>query len=80
MAEGPRQTVVRQQIHAIRDELAKLAKDFARFNERLRVLAVSIQRAHEDIDRAKSSSEKLAKRFTAIAKGKSRAKRPISSP
>jgi DNA recombination protein RmuC len=56
----------RRQVHVIRDALAKLAKDFARFDERMRKLADHIRQAHEDAERVHVSSVKIAQRFAQI--------------
>jgi DNA recombination protein RmuC len=56
----------RRQVHVIKDALAKLAKDFARFDERMRKLADHIRQAHEDAERVHVSSVKIAQRFAQI--------------
>src|SRR5690606_4834453 len=56
----------RRQVHVIKDALAKLAKDFSRFDERMRRLADHIRQAHEDAERVHVSSVKIAQRFAQI--------------
>ncbi len=59
---------VESQIHAVKDELSKLGKEFSKFNERLRKLEAHIKQAHEDVADVRKSSEKIAARFTKIKK------------
>jgi DNA recombination protein RmuC len=56
----------RRQVHVIKDALAKLSKDFARFDERMRKLADHIRQAHEDAERVHTSSTKITQRFAQI--------------
>ncbi|HTP95297.1 MAG TPA: DNA recombination protein RmuC [Burkholderiales bacterium] len=56
----------RRQVHVIRDALAKLGKDFARFDERMRKLADHIRQAHEDAEKVHTSSVKITQRFLQI--------------
>ncbi|MCC6532541.1 MAG: DNA recombination protein RmuC [Burkholderiales bacterium] len=56
----------RRQVHVIKDALAKLAKDFARFDERMRKLADHIRQAHEDAQGVHVSSAKISQRFAQI--------------
>jgi DNA recombination protein RmuC len=56
----------RRQVHVIKDALTKLAKDFSRFDERMRRLADHIRQAHEDAERVHVSSVKIAQRFAQI--------------
>jgi DNA recombination protein RmuC len=56
----------RRQVHLIKDALGKLAKDFARFDERMRKLADHIRQAHEDAERVHVSSVKISQRFAQI--------------
>ena len=56
----------RRQVHVIKDALNKLAKDFTRFDERMRKLADHIRQAHEDAERVHVSSVKIAQRFAQI--------------
>ena len=56
----------REQVHIIKDELGKLGKDFARFDERMRKLADHIRQAHEDAEKVRISSDKISKRFSEI--------------
>ena len=72
MAINNPDAATKRQIHAIEDSLAKLAKEFSRFNERLRVLRSSIKQAADDVDRVMATSEKVTKRFGEVkrARGK----------
>lgn len=56
----------RKQIHIIKDELGKLGKDFARFDERMRKLADHVRQAHEDAEQVQISSRKISDRFASI--------------
>ena len=56
----------RRQVHVIKDALSKLAKDFSRFDERMRKLADHIRQAHEDAERVHVSSVKISQRFAQI--------------
>lgn len=56
----------RQQLHIIKDELGKLGKDFARFDERMRKLADHVRQAHEDAQQVQISSRKISDRFASI--------------
>jgi DNA recombination protein RmuC len=56
----------RRQVHVIKDALGKLAKDFSRFDERMRKLADHIRQAHEDAERVHISSVKITQRFAQI--------------
>ncbi|HWA12353.1 MAG TPA: DNA recombination protein RmuC [Burkholderiales bacterium] len=56
----------REQVHIIKDELGKLGKDFARFDQRMRKLADHIRQAHDDAQQVQISSEKISKRFSQI--------------
>jgi DNA recombination protein RmuC len=56
----------RRQVHIIKDELAKLAKDFARFDERMRRLADHIRQANDDAQQVQVSSRKISERFASI--------------
>ena len=56
----------RTQVHVIKDELAKLGKDFARFDARMRKLADHIRQAHEDAQQVQVSSDKITRRFSQI--------------
>ena len=56
----------RRQVHIIKDELAKLGKDFARFDERMKKLAAHIRQAHEDAQDVETSSRKITQRFQSI--------------
>jgi len=56
----------RRQVHIIKDELSKLGKDFARFDDRLHKLADHIRQAHEDAQQVQISGRKLTQRFETI--------------
>lgn len=56
----------RRQVHIIKDELAKLGKDFGRFDERMRRLADHIRQANEDAQQVHVSSRKISERFSSI--------------
>ena len=56
----------RKQIHIIKDELGKLGRDFARFDERMRKLADHVRQAHEDAQQVQISSRKISNRFASI--------------
>ena len=56
----------RKQIHIIKDELSKLGKEFARFDERMRKLADHIRLAHEDAQQVHTTSQKISMRFNQI--------------
>lgn len=59
-------TETRKQVHIIQDELGKLGKDFARFDERMKKLAVHIQQASKDVEDVHISSRKITDRFARI--------------
>jgi DNA recombination protein RmuC len=56
----------RRQVHIIKDELAKLGKEFGRFDQRMRKLAEHIRQAHEDAEDVRITSDKISKRFSQI--------------
>jgi DNA recombination protein RmuC len=56
----------RKQVHIIKDELGKLGKDFARFDERMKKLADNIRKAHEEAGNVEISSRKITQRFASI--------------
>ncbi|MDD3354062.1 DNA recombination protein RmuC [Zoogloea sp.] len=56
----------RKQIHVIKDALGKLAKDFARFDERMQKLATHIRQAGEDVAEVQTSSRKISAHFARI--------------
>lgn len=56
----------RRQVHVIKDELGKLGRDFARFDERMKKLATHIRQAHEDVGQVQVSSDKITRRFNQI--------------
>lgn len=70
MAGKEKETKVQRETHAVYDELAKLGKDFARFNERLRRLEAHSNKINEDIADVRAASEKISARFSAIKKVK----------
>ena len=59
-------TETRKQVHIIQDELSKLGKDFARFDERMKKLATHIQQASKDVEDVHISSRKITDRFARI--------------
>ncbi len=61
-----RDSETRRMAHVIKDELAKLAKDFARFDERMKKLATHIEQASKDVSEVRISSDKISKRFAQI--------------
>ena len=56
----------REQVHIIKDELSKLGKDFARFDQRMKKLADHIRMAHQDAEEVRVSSDKITRRFNQI--------------
>ena len=56
----------RRQVHIIKDELAKLGKEFSRFDQRMRKLADHIRQAHEDAEEVRVTSDKISRRFSQI--------------
>ncbi len=56
----------RKQIHVIKDALGKLAKDFARFDERMGALARHIDQANRDVQDVQTSSRKISAHFQKI--------------
>jgi DNA recombination protein RmuC len=56
----------RRQVHIIKDELAKLGREFGRFDERMRKLADHIRQAHEDAKNVQVTSQKISQRFAQI--------------
>ncbi len=56
----------RKQIHVIQDALAKLAKDFRRFDERMGALARHIEQASRDVQDVQTSSRKISAHFEKI--------------
>jgi DNA recombination protein RmuC len=61
-----RDSETRRMAHVIKDELSKLAKDFSRFDERMKKLASHIQQANTDVDEVRISSDKISRRFAQI--------------
>lgn len=57
---------MRKQVHIIKDELGKLAKDFERFDTRMKKLADNIRQAHENTQQLHISSQKISRRFAQI--------------
>ncbi|MEO5703348.1 MAG: DNA recombination protein RmuC, partial [Gammaproteobacteria bacterium] len=56
----------RKQVHIIKQELGKLAKDFERFDARMKKLADHIRQAHEDAEDVHKSSKKISQGFLKI--------------
>lgn len=61
-----RDSETRRMAHVIKDELSKLAKDFARFDERMKKLASHIEQANKDVGEVRISSSKISQRFAQI--------------
>jgi DNA recombination protein RmuC len=61
-----RDSETRRMAHVIKDELGKLAKDFARFDERMKKLATHIEQASKDVGEVRISSDKISRRFQQI--------------
>ena len=61
-----RDSETRRMAHVIKDELGKLAKDFARFDERMKKLATHIEQASKDVSEVRISSDKISRRFQQI--------------
>jgi DNA recombination protein RmuC len=61
-----RDSETRRMAHVIKDELAKLAKDFTRFDERMKKLATHIEQANRDVSEVRISSDRISKRFAQI--------------
>ena len=56
----------RRQVHIIKEELARLGKEFGRFDERMKKLAGHIRQAHEDAQEVHTTSIKISRRFAQI--------------
>ncbi|MDP1928495.1 MAG: DNA recombination protein RmuC [Thiobacillus sp.] len=61
-----RDSETRRMAHVIKDELGKLAKDFFRFDERMKKLAAHIEQANKDVGEVRISSDKISRRFQQI--------------
>ena len=61
-----RDSETRRMAHVIKDELSKLAKDFFRFDERMKKLAAHIEQANKDVSEVRISSDKISRRFQQI--------------
>ncbi len=61
-----RDSETRRMAHVIKDELSKLAKDFFRFDERMKKLASHIEQANKDVSEVRISSDKISRRFQQI--------------
>ncbi|MBT9567008.1 MAG: DNA recombination protein RmuC [Thiobacillus sp.] len=61
-----RDSETRRMAHVIKDELSKLARDFARFDERMKKLATHIEQANKDVGEVRISSDKISRRFQQI--------------
>lgn len=61
-----RDVETRRQVHLIQDALAKLAKDFKRFDERMGALARHIEQASKDVQDVHVSSRKISAHFERI--------------
>lgn len=56
----------RKQVHIIQEALGRLAKEFERFDSRMKKLADHIRQAHEDAQQVQITSDKISKRFIEI--------------
>ena len=56
----------RKQVHIIQEHLRMLAKDFGLFRERMDKLAQHIRQAHDDVENAHISAQKISSRFEKI--------------
>ena len=56
----------RKQIHVIKEALARLAVEFARFDDRLKKLADHIRQAHEDAEKIQITGGKISQQFQRI--------------
>jgi DNA recombination protein RmuC len=56
----------RKQVHIIQEHLRILAKDFGLFRERMDKLALHIRQAHDDVENAHISAQKISSRFEKI--------------
>lgn len=56
----------RKQVHIIKDALAKLGKEFARFDQRMNKLTDHIRQAHQDAEDVQITSRKITQRFAQI--------------
>lgn len=66
MASKEKETKEQRDIHTVYDELSKLGKEFARFNERLRKLEAHSKAVNTDIAAVRVVSEKISARFAKI--------------
>ncbi len=56
----------RKQVHIIKDSLGKLAKEFGRFDLRMKKLADHIRLAHQDAEDVQVTSQKISRHFSQI--------------
>lgn len=56
----------RKQVHIIQEHLARLAKDFDRFQKRMDDVARHIAKAHENVEKVHTSAKKITSRFEKI--------------
>src|SRR5690606_20566544 len=61
-----RDVETRRQVHIIKDELGKLGREFARFDDRMKRLADHIRQAHDDVTQVHITSRKITERFASI--------------
>lgn len=59
-------TATKKHINVIKIHLTHLAKDFARFDERMQKLTHHIDLAHDDVQQVNTSAKKISKRFQQI--------------
>ena len=68
----------RQQIHVIKDALARLAVEFGRFDQRMQDLVKHIGQAHEDAEKVQLTSGKISQRFAQIEGVEIEATEPVA--
>ena len=56
----------RKQVHIIKESLGKLAKEFGRFDMRMKKLADHIRLAHQDAEEVQVTSQKISRHFSQI--------------
>lgn len=65
-ASAIKDAATRQQMHIIQEHLKLLAKDFERFDKRMKNLSKHIEQAHTDVVDINTSAHKITKRFQKI--------------
>ena len=71
---------MRKQVHVIQESLGKLAKEFERFDERMKKLASHIQQAHKDAEEVCTTSRKISSRFAQIERVELEGGEPAETP